>query len=113
MRGVMLALTASVALSIAAAAKDLKLTRNATSGVESRIAYERAWDRNCRALPSKVSVTQQPKNGTISIVEGTSTIPASTPNSGATGDCAGKTRVRQRNPLQIERRIPRHRFGDL
>ena len=92
MRGTMFALTTSVALgSIAADAKDLKLTRNATSGVDSRIAYERAWDRNCRALPTKVSVMQQPKNGTVSIVEGTSTIPASTPNSGSTGDCAGKT----------------------
>ncbi len=93
MRGISLALAGTIAtICIATAvAKDLKLTRNATSGVESRIAYERAWDRNCKALPTSVSLTQQPKNGTISIVEGTSTIPEGTPNSGSTGDCAGKT----------------------
>jgi hypothetical protein len=92
MRGIVPALMGTLAVGIVgAAAKDLKLTRNATSGVDSRIAYERAWDRNCKALSSKVTVTQQPKNGTVSIVEGTSTIPASTPNSGSTSDCAGKT----------------------
>lgn len=74
-----------------AAAKDLTLTRNAESGVDSRIAYERAWDRDCKALPTTVTVTQPPKNGTISVVQGTSTIPASTPNSGSTENCAGKS----------------------
>lgn len=75
----------------AAAAKDLTLTRNAESGVESRITYERTWDRDCEALPTTVTVTQPPKNGTIAVVQGTSTIPASTPNSGSTENCAGKT----------------------
>src|SRR5579864_1833932 len=74
-----------------AAAKDLTLTRNAESGVDSRIAYERAWDRDCKALPTTVTVTQPPKNGALSVVQGTSTIPASTPNSGSTENCAGKT----------------------
>jgi hypothetical protein len=74
-----------------AAAKDLTLTRNAESGVDSRIAYERAWDHDCKALPTTVTVTQPPNNGTISIVQGTSTIPSSTPNAGSTENCAGKT----------------------
>ena len=93
MRRILLALAGTiVTICIATAvAKDLQLTRNAMSGVDSRIAYERAWDRNCKALPTSVKVTQQPKNGTISIVEGTSTIPESAPNSGPTGACAGKT----------------------
>jgi len=93
MRGISLVLagTITAACTITAAARDLQLTRDATSGVDSRIAYERAWDRNCKALPTSVSVMQQPKNGTISVVEGTSTIPASTPNSGSSGDCVGKT----------------------
>jgi hypothetical protein len=75
----------------AAAAKDLTLTRDAQSGVDSRIAYERAWDHDCKALPTTVTVTQPPKNGVISVVQGTSTIPASTPNAGSTENCAGKT----------------------
>src|SRR5712692_2831854 len=82
---------ASVACIGMAAAKDLTLTRDAKSGVDSRIAYERAWDRDCKALPVTVTITQQPKNGTVSVVQGTSTIPASTPGSGSTGGCAGKT----------------------
>jgi len=81
---------ASVACIGMAAAKDLKLTRDAKSGVDSRIAYERAWDRDCKAVPVTVTITQQPKSGTVSVVQGTSTIPASTPRSGST-DCAGKT----------------------
>ena len=93
MRGMSFALAGTMAAAciVTAGAKDLRFTRNATSGIDSRIAYERVWDRNCKALSSNVAVTQQPKNGTISIVEGTSTIPDSTPNSGSTGDCAGKT----------------------
>jgi hypothetical protein len=75
----------------AAAAKDLTLTRDAQSGVETRIAYERAWDQACKALPTTVTVTQPPKNGTISVVQGTSAIPASTPNAGSTENCAGQT----------------------
>jgi len=76
----------------AAGAKDLTLTRKAQSGVETRIVYERAWNRDCQALPTTVTVTQVPKNGAISVVQGTSTIPPRTPNSGETADnCVGKT----------------------
>jgi hypothetical protein len=82
---------ASVACMGMAVAKDLKLTRDAKSGVDSRIAYERAWDRDCKAVPVTVAITQQPKNGTVSVVQGTSTIPTSTPRSGGTDNCAGKT----------------------
>jgi hypothetical protein len=73
-----------------ATAKDLKLTREAKSGVDSRLAYERAWDRDCKSLPVTVTMTQQPKNGTVSVVQGTSTIPASTPRAGEIDRCVGK-----------------------
>jgi hypothetical protein len=73
-------------------AKDLNLTRSAESGVDSLISQERGWDRNCNVLPVTVSITKHPVNGAISVVPGvTSTIPASTPRSGSTGACAGKT----------------------
>jgi hypothetical protein len=72
--------------------KDLNLTRPAESGVDSLISQERSWDRNCNALPVTVSITKNPVNGAISVVPGvTSTIPNSTPRSGSTGACAGKT----------------------
>jgi hypothetical protein len=74
-----------------ALAEDLELTRDAQSGVESRIAYARLWDRGCNSLPLVVTITRNPANGTASVVQGTSVIPASTPASGSTGTCAGKT----------------------
>ena len=75
-------------------AEALNLTRSAVSGVDSPIAYARAWDDNCNALPVEVTITKNPMNGTISILQGvTSTIPASTPASGSTGPCAGKTLI--------------------
>jgi hypothetical protein len=74
-----------------ALAEDLKLTRDAKSGVESRIAYARLWDRNCNSLPLVVTITRNPANGTASIAQGTSVLAASTPGSGSTGSCAGKT----------------------
>ena len=82
---------ASAACVAMAAASELKLTREAKSGVDALIAHERAWDRDCKAQPVTITMTQQPKNGTISVVPGTSTIPASTPETGSTGKCAGKT----------------------
>jgi hypothetical protein len=73
-------------------AKDLNLVRSAESGVDSPISQERAWDRSCNPLPVTVSITKNPAHGTISVVPGvTSTIPKSTPRSGSTGACAGKT----------------------
>ena len=94
MRRLSIAFVCSIASAVCigmAAAKDLKLTREAKSGVESRLAWERAWDRDCKAVPVAVSITQQPKNGTVSAVQGTSQIPASTPRAGSTDECAGKT----------------------
>jgi hypothetical protein len=75
----------------AALGEELKLTRSAKSGVESGIAYSRSWDRNCNALPNTVTITKQPMNGEVSVVQGVSTIPASTPASGESGNCAGKS----------------------
>jgi TIR domain len=73
-------------------AQALNLTRSAESGIDSLIAYERAWDGNCNALPIEVRITKNPVNGTVSVLQSvTSTIPPTTPASGSTGSCAGKT----------------------
>jgi hypothetical protein len=96
MRTIVIAAAGALAIGLTgqAAAKDLTLTRRAASGVDSRIAYERAWDQSCNAVPTAVTVTAPPKSGTISVVQGTSTIPENTPNSGATADnCVGKSVV--------------------
>ena len=85
-------LIASLILFGAASAQSLNLTRSAESGVDSLISQERAWDRNCNALPVTVRITKNPVNVTVSVVPGvTSTIPSSTPASGNAGACAGKT----------------------
>src|SRR5262245_16614129 len=71
---------------------ELKLTRSANSGVDSLISQERAWDRNCNPIAVTVTITKNPANGAVSVVPGvTSTIPSSTPASGSTGACAGKS----------------------
>jgi hypothetical protein len=75
-----------------ASAQELTLTRSAESGVDTRIAHERAWDQSCVALAVTVSITKNPVNGTVAVVPGvTSTLPANTPAAGSTGTCAGKT----------------------
>ena len=72
-------------------AQVLELKRDVESGVDSFIAWERAWDRNCNTLPVTVTVTKNADKGTISVVPGVaSTIPESTPASGDTSACAGK-----------------------
>jgi hypothetical protein len=74
-----------------AAEKTMNLSRNAKSGADSRLAYSGRWDRNCNALPVKITFTRQPENGTAWSVEADEILPASTPGSGDTGQCAGKT----------------------
>jgi hypothetical protein len=72
-------------------AQVLNLTRDVESGVDSFIAWERAWDRDCNTLPVTVTITKNPEKGSISVVPGVpSTIPDSTPGSGNTSACAGK-----------------------
>ncbi len=74
-----------------AAAKDIKLTRTAKSGVETRVAYSAHWDNNtCNSLRNKVTISKQPEHGTVSIKPAEETLPQSTPGSGGTGPCAGK-----------------------
>jgi len=74
-------------------AQTLNLTRSVESGLDTSIAQERAWHaRNCDTIPVKVTITKKPANGAITVVPGvTSTIPSSTPATGNTGACAGKT----------------------
>jgi hypothetical protein len=74
-----------------AAEKTMNLSRNAKSGVDSRLAYSGRWDRNCNGVPVAVTITRQPANGTVSVVDADEVIAASTPASGSTGKCAGKT----------------------
>lgn len=74
-----------------AAAKDLKLTRTAKSGVETRLAFSAHWDdKTCNSLPNKVTISKQPAHGTASIKPAEQTLHQSTPGSGATGPCEGK-----------------------
>ena len=74
------------------AAKEIKLTRSAKSGVETRLAYSAHWDtKTCNSLPNKVTISRQPEHGTASIKPAEETLPQSTPGSGGTGPCAGKT----------------------
>ena len=85
-------LIASLMGAALACAQELTLTRSAESGVDTRIAHERAWDRSCNALAITVSITKNPVNGTVAVAPGiTSTLPANTPAAGNTGTCAGKT----------------------
>ena len=74
-----------------AAEKTMNLSRNAKSGVDSGLAYSGRWDRNCNSLPVKITFTRQPTNGTAWSVEADEVLPASTPGSGNSGQCAGKT----------------------
>ena len=90
---VMIGLAATVAAAnvTLAAEKTMNLSRNAKSGVDSRLAYSGRWDRNCNSLPVKVTITRQPSNGTVSVEDADEVLPAATPGSGKTGRCAGKT----------------------
>ena len=85
-------LIASLMGAALALAQELTLTRSAESGVDTRVAHERAWDRSCVSLPVTVNITKNPVNGSVAVVPGvTSTLPPKTPASGSTGTCAGKT----------------------
>lgn len=81
----------AVANGATAEEKTMNLSRNATSGADSLIAYAARWDRDCKELPIKINFTRQPAHGTAWSVETDRVIEASTPASGDTGKCAGKT----------------------
>jgi hypothetical protein len=74
-----------------ALAKDLNLSRTAKSGVNSPLAYAGRWDRNCNGLPTTVTITKKPASGVVSVIDADEVIPMSTPASGDTSNCAGKT----------------------
>jgi hypothetical protein len=71
--------------------KTMNLSRNAKSGADSRLANSSRWDRNCNSHPVRITFTRQPENGTAWSVEADEVLPPSTPGSGDTGRCAGKT----------------------
>ncbi|MBV9392805.1 MAG: hypothetical protein JOZ84_00180 [Methylobacteriaceae bacterium] len=90
------AMTAFAAMLTAAsgawsAEKTMNLSRNAKSGVDSGLAHSGRWNRNCNSLPVKITFTHQPENGSAWSVEADEVLPPSTPGSGDTGQCAGKT----------------------
>jgi hypothetical protein len=72
------------------AAQEVKLARTAVSGMDSLLAHEHAWDRNCNALETKITFTKKPAHGAVSIATGTSAVPDSVPRTGPTGHCIGK-----------------------
>jgi type II secretory pathway pseudopilin PulG len=86
-----IALLAPSFIGAGARAQEIKLTRSAASGIESLLVDERSWDASCKPLATAVTITNQPSNGTVSVVPGVSIIAASTPQSGGMGRCAGKS----------------------
>jgi hypothetical protein len=80
----------AAATSTPAAEKTMNLSRNAKSGVDSPLAYSNRWDRNCNSLPVTITITGNPANGTVSVVDAEEVLPASTPGSGNTRQRAGK-----------------------
>jgi hypothetical protein len=96
MRTQFIAITGFAAMFMAAsgvwsAEKTMNLSRNAKSGEDSRLAHSGRWDRSCNSLPVKITFIRQPQNGTAWSVEADEVLPPSTPGSGDTGQCAGKT----------------------
>jgi hypothetical protein len=73
-----------------AAERTMSLTRAARPDVDSLLAYSSRWDHACNSLPVTITITKKPINGTVSVVDGDEVLPASTPGSGPTGQCAGK-----------------------
>lgn len=73
-----------------AAEKSINLSRGAMSGMNTTIAYSGRWDKNCNGLPVTITITRQPANGAVSIVDADELLPESTPGSGDTGHCGNK-----------------------
>ena len=71
--------------------RNMNLARSAKPGADSLLAYSGRWDPNCNSLPVTVTITRKPRNGTVSVLDAEQVLPASTPGSGNTGQCAGKT----------------------
>ncbi len=69
--------------------QEIKLTRQAKSGVDSSLANAGWWNKDCKSLSGTVTFITQPKNGKAWAIEATYPIPPSTPVSGNTRSCAG------------------------
>jgi len=74
-----------------AAERSMNLIRAVKSDVDSLLAYSSRWDHDCNSLPVTITVTKKPIYGSVSVVDGEEVLPASTPGSGPTAHCAGKT----------------------
>src|SRR5919109_4523758 len=57
-----IALPMPVFIAAGALAQEIKLTRSATSGVQSLLVDERSWDANCKPLATSVTITSKPSN---------------------------------------------------
>jgi hypothetical protein len=71
--------------------KSMTLARSAKSGIDSPLAYSGRWDHDCKSLPLKITITKNPMNGTVTVVDADEVLQATTPASGSTGACIGKT----------------------
>ena len=87
---VAIATVTALRLDAGALAQEIKLTRSAVSGVELLLVDERSWDANCKPLATAVTITTQPNNGRVTVVQGVSVVAAST-SSASTAHCAGKS----------------------
>jgi hypothetical protein len=73
-------------------AREVNVTRSATSGDESALAYTGSWNsKTCTAVPAVVTIAKPGSYGTARVVDAEEILTASTPGSGLTGSCAGKT----------------------
>jgi hypothetical protein len=75
----------------AAVAQEIKLTRSAPSGIETLLVDERSWDSHCRPLATSIKVINQPSNGSVKIVPGSSIVATSVAASTSIGQCAGRS----------------------
>jgi len=92
-----LAAALAVAGVASAEEKTLNVSRNASSGTDSLLAYAGRWDRDCKELPIKINFTGQPAHGTAWSVETDRVIPASTPAMGDTGKSVKSKKIMYRS----------------
>jgi len=63
--------------------------RLVASGVDSRIVVYRRWGDNCEAVPTTITIVEQPKHGAITLRDETTLVPLKAETGTSTG-CIGK-----------------------
>ncbi len=83
----MIALTLATPVS----AQVVNIAKDAEAGRDTFIAWERAWNRECRTIAVTVTFAKKPLNGSASVETNVaSTIPETTRTTGDVGNCVGK-----------------------